>query len=171
VPTRETPCRAKGTKTPRRWRCLVRDGWPEQCLTDILRGENLLTVGFLRCRWTRTQRIRTTAGVPVEAVIVDQAEVPVYLRIAGKAKHLRDLGMSDKAIARALRVSDKTVTKSLLPHADHSLDFAAAVEVGPESGASRDNGLGPQRQLAPPDEPSVPDLRQGPPRSQPSDDS
>jgi orotate phosphoribosyltransferase-like protein len=49
----------------------------------------------------------------VEAVIVDHADVPVYLRIADKAKHLRDLGMSDKAIARALDVSDKTVTKSL----------------------------------------------------------
>ena len=63
-------------------------------------------------RWTRTQRIRTAAGIPVEAVIVDRAELPVYLRIAEKAKHLRELGMSDKAIARALGVSDKTVAKA-----------------------------------------------------------
>lgn len=64
-------------------------------------------------RWTRTQRIRTAAAIPVEALIVDPVEVPVYLRIAETATHLRDLGMSDKAIARALDVSDKTVTKSL----------------------------------------------------------
>lgn len=64
-------------------------------------------------RWRRTQRIRTAAAIPVEAVIVDYAEVPVYLRIAEKAKHLRELGMSDKAIARALGVSDKTVAKAV----------------------------------------------------------
>jgi hypothetical protein len=45
-------------------------------------------------------------------VIVDRVEAPVYLRIAEKAKQLRELGMSDKAIARALGVSDKTVTKA-----------------------------------------------------------
>jgi orotate phosphoribosyltransferase-like protein len=46
-------------------------------------------------------------------VIVDYAEVPVFLRIAEQAAHLHDLGMSDKAIARALGVSDKTVTKAI----------------------------------------------------------
>jgi len=45
-------------------------------------------------------------------VIVDRADVPLYLRIAGKAEHLRELGMSNKAIARALSVSDKTVAKA-----------------------------------------------------------
>ncbi len=50
--------------------------------------------------------------MPVEAVIVDSVEVPVYLRIAEEAKHLRELGMSDKAVARALGVSDKTVARS-----------------------------------------------------------
>jgi predicted transcriptional regulator len=51
--------------------------------------------------------------MPVDAVIVDRAEVPVYLRIADKAEHLRELGMSDKVIARALGVSDKTVAKAI----------------------------------------------------------
>jgi len=46
-------------------------------------------------------------------VIVDQAEAPVHVRIAEKAKHLRELGMSDKAIARVLGVSDKTVGKAV----------------------------------------------------------
>lgn len=45
---------------------------------------------------------RNAAAIPVEAVMIDRAEAPVYLRIAGKAKHLRELGMSDKATARAL---------------------------------------------------------------------
>jgi biotin operon repressor len=44
---------------------------------------------------------------------VDQAEVPVYVQIGEKAMHLRDLSMSDKAIARALGVSDKTVPKAI----------------------------------------------------------
>jgi DNA-binding NarL/FixJ family response regulator len=46
-------------------------------------------------------------------VIVEAEHLPVYLQIAEKAKHLRELGMSDKAIARQLRVSDKTVAKSV----------------------------------------------------------
>jgi transcriptional regulator with XRE-family HTH domain len=46
-------------------------------------------------------------------VIVDRAEEPVYLRIAEKAKYLRELGMSDRAIAEALGVSAKTVAKAL----------------------------------------------------------
>jgi hypothetical protein len=44
--------------------------------------------------------------------MIDSAELPDYLRIADKAKHLLELGMSDRAIARALRVSDKTIAKS-----------------------------------------------------------
>ncbi|MBV8711377.1 MAG: hypothetical protein JOY56_06340 [Solirubrobacterales bacterium] len=38
--------------------------------------------------------------------------MPIYLRIADQAKHLRDLGMSDRTIARVLGVSDKTVAKA-----------------------------------------------------------
>jgi hypothetical protein len=63
-------------------------------------------------QWTRTQRIRTTTAIRVEAVILDQIGVPVYLSIAVKAKHLRELGMSDRAIARRLGVSDKTVARA-----------------------------------------------------------
>jgi hypothetical protein len=62
--------------------------------------------------WTRTQRIRTAASIRVEAVIIERADVPMYLKVADKAKHLRELGMSDRAIARALGVSDKTVAKA-----------------------------------------------------------
>ncbi|MDQ6775217.1 MAG: hypothetical protein M3071_03125 [Actinomycetota bacterium] len=45
-------------------------------------------------------------------MIVDHAELPVYMRIREKARHLRELGMSDKAIARALDVSDKDCCES-----------------------------------------------------------
>jgi len=36
----------------------------------------------------------------------------MYLRVADKAKHLRELGMSDRAIARSPGVSDNAVTKA-----------------------------------------------------------
>ena len=44
-------------------------------------------------------------------VIAEGGELPVYLKIADNAKHLRELGMSDRAIAHALGVSDKTIAK------------------------------------------------------------
>ncbi|MDQ6729911.1 MAG: hypothetical protein M3022_06345 [Actinomycetota bacterium] len=46
-------------------------------------------------------------------MILDAGSTPVYLDIGEKAAHLRELGMSDRAIAGALGVSDKTVAKSL----------------------------------------------------------
>lgn len=45
--------------------------------------------------------------------MIDEAEEPVYLQIAGKAEHMRNLGLSDRAIARALAVNDKTVAKAI----------------------------------------------------------
>jgi hypothetical protein len=64
-------------------------------------------------QWTRTQRIRTAADIPVEAANVKNVELPLYLKIAQKATQLRELGMSDRSIARALGVSDKTVAKAI----------------------------------------------------------
>jgi hypothetical protein len=37
----------------------------------------------------------------------------VFLTIGAKAAHLRELGMSDRAIARGLGISDKTVAKAI----------------------------------------------------------
>ena len=63
-------------------------------------------------RGGRGRKNSNAAGVPVEAAIIDHAQLPIYMRVADKAGHLRELGMSDRAIARALGVSDKTVAKA-----------------------------------------------------------
>lgn len=46
-------------------------------------------------------------------VIVDPAPQPKYQVIAEKAAHLRELGLSDAAIARHLAVASKTVKKAV----------------------------------------------------------
>jgi hypothetical protein len=51
------------------------------------------------------------------ALIIDPGSTPTYLQIGPKAKHLRELGMSDKAISRALGVSDKPIAKLTDPGA------------------------------------------------------
>jgi hypothetical protein len=38
---------------------------------------------------------------------------PAYQQIAEKARHLRELGMSFKAISRSLDVDDKTVARAV----------------------------------------------------------
>jgi transposase len=45
--------------------------------------------------------------------ILDTAQPPVYQQIRTRARHLRELGMSDRLIAQALGVSDKTVAKAI----------------------------------------------------------
>jgi IS30 family transposase len=51
--------------------------------------------------------------MPVLVAIIDAGSSPVYLAIGKKAHHLRELGLSDRRIARAIGVSDKTVARSL----------------------------------------------------------
>ena len=63
--------------------------------------------------WTRTQRIRTAAERPFEVALLDTSPPPTYQRIAGKALHLRELGLTDATIARRLGVTDKTVAKGI----------------------------------------------------------
>lgn len=63
--------------------------------------------------WTRSQRIRTAAEVPLVAALVETIAAPVYLQIAGRARHLRGLGLTLEVIARELGVSARTVAKSL----------------------------------------------------------
>jgi len=71
--------------------------------------QSLILLGW----WTRSQRIRTAAEVPFEAVLADTAMAPVYQRIASKALHLRQLGLGRSAIARSLGVRREMVTKAL----------------------------------------------------------
>lgn len=63
--------------------------------------------------WTRTQRIRTAAELPFEAVLTDAVAVPLCQRIASKALHLHHLGLRPSAIARRLEVASQTVAKAL----------------------------------------------------------
>ena len=63
--------------------------------------------------WTRTQRIRTVAEVPLEVALLETDGRPEYQWVAGKALHLRELGLSLSAIARKLDVDDRTVAKSI----------------------------------------------------------
>ena len=63
--------------------------------------------------WTRTQRIRTVAEMPLEVALMDTRAAPVYQKIAERALHLRQLGLSDSAIAKKLNVTDKTVAKAI----------------------------------------------------------
>ena len=62
--------------------------------------------------WTRSQRIRTAAEIPFQAVLFE-ASTSEYRRIALEAKQLRALGLSLSAIGTELGVTDKTVAKAL----------------------------------------------------------
>jgi transposase-like protein len=53
------------------------------------------------------------AEVQFEATLIEIAPRPTYQRIALKARHLSDLGLSHSAIARRLGVSDKTTAKAI----------------------------------------------------------
>lgn len=66
--------------------------------------------------WTRSQRIRTFAEIPIEAAILDTGAPPIYEKIAPKALQLQQVGMSSLAIAKRLGVTDKTVAKSIAWH-------------------------------------------------------
>lgn len=66
--------------------------------------------------WTRTQRIRTAAQIPVEAPLLEVAPRPLYQQIASRARHLRELGMSYRQIGQALGVTPKTAAKAIAWH-------------------------------------------------------
>jgi hypothetical protein len=75
------------------------------------------TAGFKRylwfCWWTRTQRIRTAAAITLEVPILEINPRLVYQRIAPKAKHLRELGMTHAEIGRRLGIDRWTVGKAI----------------------------------------------------------
>jgi len=51
--------------------------------------------------------------LPFEVVLVETSELPAYQKIARKALHLRELGLSDRAIAVRLGATDKTAAKAI----------------------------------------------------------
>src|ERR1700752_955110 len=51
-------------------------------------------------------------AIPVLVIITDAESLPIHLVIGPKARHLCELGLSDRRIAPN-RVSDRTVAKSL----------------------------------------------------------
>jgi len=53
------------------------------------------------------------AAIPIEVPILEIKPPPVYQRIAPKAKHLQDLGLSQSEIGRRLGVDRWTVGKAL----------------------------------------------------------
>ena len=63
--------------------------------------------------WTRTQRIRTAAGLRLEVALLETEARPLYQQVARKALHLQELGLSYCAIALRLKVDDKTVAKAI----------------------------------------------------------
>jgi hypothetical protein len=54
------------------------------------------------------------AAIPVETAVIEHTDAPVRLRIADRAEHVRELGVSDRAIARAL---ESATRRSLKPPA------------------------------------------------------
>lgn len=62
--------------------------------------------------WTRLQPIRTAAEVLVEFVVFTREPLG-WQRIADEARRMAKLGMSGRAIGRALGVDEKTVRKVL----------------------------------------------------------
>lgn len=63
--------------------------------------------------WARSQYIRTAAALPLEVALVDESSVPLYQRIAERAKHLRELGLSYRVIGKSIGVDHKLVAKAV----------------------------------------------------------
>ena len=62
---------------------------------------------------TRSQRLRTVVSLPIEAPLCEVTAPPIYQRIAPEAARLRELGLSDHAIAVRFGVTDKTAAKAI----------------------------------------------------------
>ena len=64
--------------------------------------------------WTRSQPIRTVAQLHLSFSLLDTSpSFFLYQQVAEKSGELRRLGMSVSAIARALKIADKTVIRAL----------------------------------------------------------
>ena len=63
--------------------------------------------------WTQSKPIRTLAQMRVTFSLLSTRPLFLYQQVAEKTRELSRLGMSASAIARTLKITDKTVTKAL----------------------------------------------------------
>ena len=63
--------------------------------------------------WTRNERTRTVAALPLEEVLRDAIPAPVYQRLAFAAGTLQAKGWSAHLIAVEFGVTDKTIAKAI----------------------------------------------------------
>jgi hypothetical protein len=66
-----------------------------------------------RREWTRTQRIRTAAELPISADLVDGQPYRKYAALAERSRHLTELGMTQAEIAVALKTTPRTIRRAL----------------------------------------------------------
>lgn len=60
-----------------------------------------------------SQRIPTAAELTLQIHLIDQRPLAVHQQIAGLAKQLHDLGMTNRAIGRSLRMHHTGIAKAL----------------------------------------------------------
>ena len=82
-------------------------------LERVLDYQTCATRKFRRLEWTRSQPIRTAGELALEFAVRETQPPFAYQRIAREAVGLHSLGMSAIAIARVLKVTDKTVAKAI----------------------------------------------------------
>ena len=64
-------------------------------------------------QWTRSQRLRTLAEIPVEVELRGAPITPIYQRIAAEAARLHEGGLALKAVAEHFGVNDHTAAKAV----------------------------------------------------------
>jgi len=62
--------------------------------------------------WTRTQRIRTAADLPIHVDLVDEEPYRKYEALAEKVRHLTELGMTQAEIADTLLTTPRTIRRA-----------------------------------------------------------
>jgi hypothetical protein len=86
---------------------------PMNCYQAVNRRDRDRAVTLTKIWWARSQRIRTAAESSFQLDLFRTAAESTYQRIAVRARHLKQLGITDAVIARHLGVSDKTATKAI----------------------------------------------------------
>lgn len=72
-----------------------------------------MSLGTRLRKWTRTQRTRTAAELPVSADLVDNEPYRKYVVLAPNVLQLTQLGMTQAEIAKALGTTPRTVRRAM----------------------------------------------------------